>query len=162
MLKNTYVRFLQQGISFGDNSNSVEKPASQAVYQRCLFYLPQKCPILSCCCFCCVNIGTDEEKFPTVFSLLTFNHLLYTVTGVFVTSILLTICGGDKHRVCRYIFGASILMNVTNMVDSTTNCINESRGASDGVFFVCHRTNSGELYSSCRTSLTLSKRTVYT
>ena len=94
-----------------------------------------------------IDICADKKEFPTVFFFLSLNHLFNLLTAVTMTCVFLTVGRNNKHRMLRYIFGTGILMDVTNVMNRTSNSINKRRATTNGVIFVCHFRNIGKFHS---------------
>ena len=94
-----------------------------------------------------INIGSDEKELPAILFLLAFDHLFDFIARILVTGVFKSICSDDKHSVFRDIFGTSILVDVSNMLNCSADSINECSASSNIILFVSHRFNVGEFDS---------------
>ena len=63
-----------------------------------------------------IDVGAEEQKFPTIFFLLGFNHGTHLFNAV--------VRCDNKHCVLRNILGSGIFADVCNVMNSTTDGIN--------------------------------------
>ena len=70
-----------------------------------------------------IYVCSDEQELPAVFLLLALDHLLDLCACVTVTCVLLSVGCNNEHRMLRHILGASILMNVSDVVNRTADGI---------------------------------------
>ena len=98
-------------------------------------------------CFNRINICAKKEKFPSIFFFLSFDHLLYFINAINVACIFHSISHDDKNGMLRYIFRARIFVDISNVMDSTADRIQESRTAVHRIIVFCHRGNLLHLYS---------------
>ena len=78
-----------------------------------------------------VNIGTEEEKFPTIFALLMLDHLLNTSAIIATARIFHSIRRDDEQGVRRNIFLSRIPVDVTDVVDRAADRIQQGGAAAD-------------------------------
>ena len=78
-----------------------------------------------------VNIGAEEEKFPTIFTLLMLDHLFNTGAIIATTRIFHSIRRDDEQGVRRNIFLSRIPVDVTDVVDRAADRIQQGGAASD-------------------------------
>jgi hypothetical protein len=64
-----------------------------------------------------------------------------------MASILHTIGGNYEDSMLRHILGSSILVHVTDMVNGTTDCIQESRASTHLVIVASHRLHFINIYA---------------
>lgn len=64
-----------------------------------------------------VNIGAEEQEFPTILALLVLDHLLNTSAIIATTRIFHSIRRDDEQGVRRNIFLSRILVDVADVVD---------------------------------------------
>ena len=69
------------------------------------------------CGLYCVNIGTKEQKLPTVFCFLPLDHLLHPVAAVKPARILHSVRGDNKQRMLRDILRSGILMDIADVME---------------------------------------------
>ena len=103
--------------------NFIVKLGSHAI--TIIIYCTISTDTISSRSFNSINVSTDKKKLPTIFFFLSFNHLFNLFASVFMTCVLLTIGCNNKHCMLRHIFRTSVLMNVTNMMNSPTNSIDK-------------------------------------
>ena len=75
------------------------------------------------CGLYCVNIGTEEQKLPTVFCLLSLDHLLHFFAVVPAAGIFHSVRSDYKHGVFRHILRSCVLMNISNVMNRTADGI---------------------------------------
>ena len=66
-----------------------------------------------------VDVCTEEQKLPTESLLLPFDHVAHCVIVITAAGIFMAIGGDDEHRLVWHVFGASILVDVADMADSS-------------------------------------------
>ena len=76
-----------------------------------------------------VNIGAEEQEFPTLLALLMLDHLLNTSAIIATTRIFHSIRRDDEQGVRRNIFLSRILVDVADVVDRTSNRIQQGGAA---------------------------------
>ena len=73
-----------------------------------------------------------------VFFLLMFYHALYFVIGIPLTGILHAVCRNDEQSFFRYIFFPGILMNMCDMMDRSSDGIQQCRAAAHIILLLGH------------------------
>lgn len=76
-----------------------------------------------------VNIGAEEQEFPTILALLMLDHLLNTSAIIATTRIFHSIRRDDEQGVRRNIFLSRILVDVADVVDCASNRIQQGGAA---------------------------------
>ena len=78
-----------------------------------------------------INIGAEEEKFPTILALLMLNHLLNTNAIIATARIFHAIRCDDEQGVCRNIVLPRILVDVADVVDHAADRIQQGDATAD-------------------------------
>ena len=78
-----------------------------------------------------VNIGAEEEEFPTIFALLMLDHLLNTSAIIAMARVFHSIRCDDEQGVRRNIFLSRILVDVADVVNRASNRIQQGGAAAD-------------------------------
>ena len=78
-----------------------------------------------------VNIGAEEEKFPTIFALLVLDHLLNTSAIIAMARVFHSIRRDDKQGVRWNILLSRILVDVADVVNRASNRIQQGGAAAD-------------------------------
>ena len=71
-----------------------------------------------------IDVGAEEQKFPTIFFLLGLNHGTHLFNAVVTACIFHPVRCDNKHCVLRNILGSGIFVDVCNVMNSTTDGIN--------------------------------------
>src|SRR5665647_385847 len=85
-----------------------------------------------------VNVCTQENKFPAVFFFLPLYHHLNAVIVISAACIFHTIRSNNKKCLFWAVFLTGVLVNIPNMMDSTTNRIEKGCAPTYKVFLVRH------------------------
>ena len=85
-----------------------------------------------------VNIGAEEQKFPTILALLMLDHLLNTSAIIATTRIFHSIRRDDEQGVRRNIFLSRILVDVADVVDCASNRIQQGGAAAHTILPISH------------------------
>ena len=85
-----------------------------------------------------VNIGAEEQEFPTILALLMLDHLLNTSAIIATTRIFHSIRRDDEQGVRRNIFLSRILVDVADVVDRTSNRIQQGGAAAHTILAIRH------------------------
>ena len=85
-----------------------------------------------------VNIGAEEQEFPTILALLMLDHLLNTSAIIATTRIFHSIRRDDEQGVRRNIFLSRILVDVADVVDRTSNRIQQGGAAAHAILPIRH------------------------
>lgn len=80
-----------------------------------------------------VDVGAEKEKFPAVFFLLPFDHLLDLRAAVAVAGVFHPVGGDDEERMSRYVLRARIFMNVADVTDRAADSVYQGRTAASRV-----------------------------
>ena len=80
-----------------------------------------------------IHVCPQEQELPAVLVLLSFDHLLNLGIGIPAAGVLHAVCGDDKQRLLRLVLITSVLVNVADMVNSTTYSIQQCRATTDKV-----------------------------
>ena len=83
-----------------------------------------------------VDVGPKEEKLPAVLLLLALDHLLDPLGGVTAAGIFHAVGGDDEYGVLGHILGRGILVDVSDVVDSSADGIQQGGAAPDIVLLV--------------------------
>ena len=94
----------------------------------------------------CVDVGTQKEELPSIFSLLTPDHLLDPLGRVAAAGIFHAIGGDDTKGMLRHILRPGILVNVSDVVDGSADGIQQRGAAPDIVFLSGNRFDLACLY----------------
>ena len=68
-----------------------------------------------------------------------FYHTLHFIVSVGATGVLHPIRGDNKDGFCRTIFFTGIFVNVSDVVDSTTDCVQKGCASAYPVLLISHR-----------------------
>ena len=85
-----------------------------------------------------VNIGAEEQEFPTILALLMLDHLLNTSAIIATTRIFHSIRRDDEQGVRRNIFLSRILVDVADVVDCASNRIQQGGAAAHTILPISH------------------------
>lgn len=85
-----------------------------------------------------VNIGAEEQEFPTILALLVLDHLLNTSAIIATTRIFHSIRRDDEQGVRRNIFLSHILVDVADVVDCASNRIQQGGAAAHTILPISH------------------------
>ena len=87
------------------------------------------------CGFDGVDVCPEEDEFPAVFFFLALDHFSDPFGGVFVAGVFVAVGGDDEEGLFRAIFFAGVLVDVSDVVDSSTDGVKEG-GAAAGIVFL--------------------------
>ena len=110
----------------------------------------------------CVDVGSQKEELPSIFSLLTPDHLLDPLGRVAAAGIFHAVGGDDEKGMLRHILRPGILVNVSDVVDGSADGIQQRGAAPDIVFLSGDRLTSLAFTRSWSASVQSSKRMVET
>lgn len=85
-----------------------------------------------------VNIGAEEQEFPTILALLMLDHLLNTSAIIATTRIFHSIRRDDEQGVRRNIFLSRILVDVADVVDCASNRIQQGGAVAHTILPISH------------------------
>ena len=88
-----------------------------------------------------VHVGPEEQEFPAVLFLLAHDHPAYLVKCVMSAGILHAVCRDDEDRMFGTILFPGIFVDIADMMDRFSQCVQQSCASSDIVFLFCHRTD---------------------
>ena len=85
-----------------------------------------------------VNIGAEEQEFPTILALLMLDHLFNKGAIIATTRIFHSIRRDDEQGVRRNIFLSRILVDVADVVDCASNRIQQGGAAAHAILPIRH------------------------
>ena len=85
-----------------------------------------------------VNIGAEEQEFPTILALLMLDHLFNKGAIIATTRIFHSIRRDDEQGVRRNIFLPRILVNVADVVDRVSDRIQQGGAATHAILSISH------------------------
>ena len=83
------------------------------------------------------------------------------ITGITVTCVLHTIGCNDEQRMLRHVFLTGILVDVPDMMDSSADCVQKRRAATDRILLIRHRRNIFHIHTVMFLPLFSSHKSVY-
>ena len=85
-----------------------------------------------------VNVGAEEQEFPTILALLMLDHLFNTGAIIETACIFHSIRRDNKQGVRRNIFLPRILVDVADVVDRASNRIQQGGAAAHAILAIRH------------------------
>ena len=92
-----------------------------------------------------IDVGSQEQEFPTVLFLLALNHLFDLLAVVMMACVLHAVCRDDEQGMLRHIFGPRVLMDVADMMDGAADGVQQGGAASHGVVLVSHGPDAADV-----------------